>query len=272
MTYLIRFALFLAGVVPLSTAQAHEYWIEPDRYVVAPGDTITGHLVNGQRFDGTTLPFIPGRTVSYDMWMGMRTAPVEARAGDVPALSTAPLGEGLNVITYQSTAAVVTYDTYEEFDFFAEHKDFPFARAEHTARGLPETDFVEAYTRFSKALIGVGNSRGGDFRTGLEMELVALTNPYTDPVEAGFRVQLFYLGAPRPDAQLEVFEKAPDGTVEIRFYRTDADGIGVFPVRPGHSYLVDNVVLREPTADVLETYGNAVWETLWAALTFGVPE
>jgi hypothetical protein len=58
--------------------------------------------------------------------------------------------------------------------------------------------------------------------------------------------------------------------LKITLHRTDADGIASLPVK-GFSYLVDAVVLREPTAE-LAAEAEIAWETLWAALTFGVPE
>ncbi len=68
---------------------------------------------------------------------------------------------------------------------------------------------MEAYSRYSKTLIGVGKSAGADRRTGLETEIVALTNPYTDDLSRGMRVQLFYRSEVRPNAQIAVFFKAP---------------------------------------------------------------
>jgi len=68
-----------------------------------------------------------------------------------------------------------------------------------------------------------------------------------------------------------VFEKAPDGAVAVSTITTDGDGRALIAVRPGHRYMLDSVVLREPSAEVAEATG-AVWESLWANLTFAVPE
>ena len=68
---------------------------------------------------------------------------------------------------------------------------------------------------------------------------------------------------------MELFDRGPDGSVDVRLYRTDAEGRAVLDVAPGHAYLVDHVVMREvEPAD--ET--GSVWESLWASLTFAVPE
>ncbi len=100
---------------------------------------------------------------------------------------------------------------------------------------------------------------------------MALQNPYTLAVPeadtpALLPVQLYYKGQPRPNAQVEVFERSPDDTVQRRLLRTDATGKVPIPVRAQHRYLLNSVVLRP-----LEGNTNAVWETLWASLVFAIP-
>ena len=85
-------------------------------------------------------------------------------------------------------------------------------------------------------------------------------------VHRGFRL----IQQHRADAQVELFEKAPGGAVEITYHRTDARGIAMLPVRPGHAYMADAVVLRAPSAALAAERGVA-WETLWAELNFAVP-
>lgn len=264
----------LAALISLSfvfPAQAHEFWIEPLAYQVAPDGMVQGELVNGEDFGGVEMAYLPQRYVSFTAALGMRRTNVENRLGARPALDMDPYGEGLHVVSYQSRMATLDYAEWEKFLKFATHKDFADIEAIHDARGLPRDGFTEGYWRFAKTLVGVGHGAGRDFRTGLATEFVALDNPYTDDVSNGLRVQLYYLDDLRPDAQVELFEKAPDGTVEITLHRTDAQGIATLPVKAGHSYLVDAVVLREPSAELAEQ-ANIQWETLWAALTFGVPE
>ncbi len=100
----------------------------------------------------------------------------------------------------------------------------------------------------------------------METEFVALANPYTADMDLGLPVQLLYQDAPRPGAQVEVFDRAPDGTVRVTTAQTDAKGIALIPVSPGHEYLLDAVFLR-PAPDLDE----AVWESHWASITFKIP-
>ena len=266
MRYLALILSLIAGPV-----SAHEFWVEPLAYQVAPEGILEAHIVNGEEFAGAKLPYLPQRFTNFAIFAGDETARVEGRPGDMPALNQAPVAEGLNVVAYQANNAIVDYETWEKFQNFVNHKDFGDVLRLHQERGLSLNGFKEIYSRFSKTLIGVGNSEGADRRVGLETEIVALTNPYTDDLSNGFQVQVYYRRELRADTQVEVFEKAADDSVSISLYRTDDQGIAVFPVRPGYRYMVDAVVLREPNIELMETSG-AVWETLWANLTFAVPE
>ncbi len=251
-------------------AMAHEFWIEPTDYQVAADTNLEADIVNGQEFTGLKLSYLPQRFVNFVLFSGEESARVDGRPGDRPALQQEPIAEGLNIAAYQANNATVTYENWEKFQNFVDHKDFGDVLSLHEARGLSLNGFKEVYSRHAKALFGVGNSAGADRRVGLETEIVALTNPYTDDVSDGVRVQVYYRNDVRPNTQVEVFEKAPNSTVAISLYQTNDDGIAVFPVKPGHAYMVDAVVLREPSERLAESTG-AVWETLWANLTFAVP-
>lgn len=252
-------------------ASSHEFWIEPQAYRIAPGGKLQGELVNGQLFEGSELAYLTMRFTRFSMASGMRQADVENRIGARPALDTAPLTEGLHVISYQSRMSTLGYSEWEKFLTFAAHKDFQDIEAIHDARGLPRTGFDEGYWRLAKSLIGVGHSAGNDFRQGMAVEFVTLDNPYTADMSNRLRVQLFYLDDIVADGQVELFEKSPDGTVEVTLHRTGADGIATLPVKAGHSYLIDHVVLREPSAE-LAAEADIAWETLWASLTLAIPE
>ena len=245
-------------------------WLEPLEWQVTPGDTLEAQLLNGEEFSGNRQPYLPNRFVMFNLFSEGRATRVQNRTGNTPALASPPHGDGLHIAAYQSTPNTLNYDEWEKFLRFADHKDLGDVAAMHDARNLSRDFFIETYPRFSKTLFGVGSGAGADRRIGLETELVALTNPYTEAQAGQMRVQLFYRGSPRADAQVEVFEKASDGGLRIFLVRTDGNGVATLPVRSGHDYMLDAVVLREPTSE-LAAATDAAWETLWANLTFHVP-
>ena len=168
----------------------------------------------------------------------------------------APGRDGLVVVLAETTPSKVIYEEWEKFLSFAEHKDFPKAEADHSANGWSQEKVVESYTRHVKTLIATGTGVGDDAPTGMTTEFVALTNPYDADFDGQMKVALFYQDEPRADAQVEVFDRAPDDSVTISLHRTDAAGEAVIPAQTGAGYDPD----------------QPVWETLWAALTFAVPQ
>ncbi|PUB12826.1 DUF4198 domain-containing protein [Yoonia sediminilitoris] len=263
--------LSLALILLATPLAAHELWLEPLAYQVDADGRLEADIINGEEFKGTKLAFLPRSIQNFVAVSGDSIERVTGRLGDRPGLSRDAVGEGLNIVAYQTQPSTLSYKSWAKFQKFIDHKDLGDIRPVHDARGLPEANFKEVYTRYSKTLIGVGESAGADRRVGMETELVALSNPYTDDLSDGMRVQLYYRNDVRANEQIEVFEKDASGAVTITLYRTDDQGVGIFPVKPGHSYMVDAVVLREPS-DQLRQSSDAVWETLWANMTFATPE
>lgn len=261
-------AAFCLGLLPVGVG-AHEFWIEPDSYRVDPGGEMTARLRVGEEFAGAEQTYLPRNFERFDMRCDGTTRAVPGRAGDRPALRVDAPDAGLCVIIHQTRDYTLTYREWQKFVNFVEHKDFEGVLEDHAARGLPDTDFVERYSRYAKSLIAVGAGSGADSEVGLLTEIVAEANPYTDDPEAGLPVRVLYDGTPRGDAQVELFAKAPGGQVDVTLHRTDAEGRVILPVQPGYTYLADAVLLRPLTP---EEEGDPVWESLWASLTFAVPE
>ena len=249
-------------------AHAHELWLDSKEFQPPEDGKVEIELRNGQNFRGLNLPYF-NKSVKQFFWVqnGERHN-VKSRLGDVPAMTTSIKNEGLVLVVYESTPESITYNKWEKFIDFIKHKDFPEAEKSHIVRGLPQTGFKETYHRYSKALIGLGHSKGHDSNFGLETEFVAQTNPYVDFANADFIAHLLYQQLPRKNTQVEVFERDPEGTVSKFMLRTDENGRVSVPIKPNFDYLLDAVVLREATP---RTNKGAVWESLWAAMTFSVP-
>lgn len=253
-----------------SPVSAHELWLEPADFTIAAASTLSAQIVNGSDFTGQNLPFLSQRFARFDDVVDGRANALSGRTGDIPALQLENPPEGLNVLVYQARNATVDYKDWATFVRFTEHKAFPGILAAHAARGFPQEAFKEVYSRYSKSLVAVGSGAGKDTRTGLETEIVALTNPYTDDVSGGMAFQLWYGAEPRANARFEVYDRSPAGVVTQTFLETDAQGMVTVPVKPGYTYMADAVLIREPDKAIADQTG-ALWETLWANMTWAVP-
>lgn len=259
----------LMAALSTGAAKAHEFWLSPDDYTIAPEDVMAVRLRVGQEMKGAALSYLPNAITRFEVVQGDGIRPVEGRLGDNPALQMAAETDGLAIIVHETADSELNYSDFAVFQRFVAHKDFRTALADHAARGLPEAGFRETYRRHAKSLIAVGSGAGADRAIGLKIEIVALANPYTDDLTAGLPLLVLLDGAPRADTQVELFQTAPDGTVTITRHRTDAEGKVTVPVLPGMEYLVDNVDLRALPNDDSKT--GPVWHSDWASLTFHTP-
>ena len=252
-------------------AQGHEYWIDPEKHQIGPDEDIVAAIRVGQNYKGSSFAYLPHQFRRFEFAFGGTIHPISARIGDRPAVTMEAPGEGLVVLIHETTWVTLTYSEFQKFEDFVTHKGADWTLETHAARGLPQKGFDEVYSRYAKSLVGVGGSQGRDTAVGLEVEIVALENPYTGEMADGFDALVLYRGEPWAEAQVEIFEKPPDGEVAVSTLMTDSEGRVTVPVKPGHRYMLDAVVLREPSANLAEATG-AVWESLWANLTFEVPE
>ncbi len=260
------FAVLWMMVGPVA---AHEFFIEPQMYSVPADAEIVASLRVGENMTGVRQPYIPPNFRRFDLVMDGQVWAVPGRAGDRPALRMKAPAEGLAVVGHVTRDYRLTYTEWSKFEDFVNHKGAAWAIDAHKERGLNTDRVVEQYARFGKSLVAVGHGRGSDTAIGLRTEIVAGANPYTDDLKDGMPVTVLMDGAPRAAAQIEVFDKDPDGAVSVSILTADASGRAIIPVSAGHSYLVDAVAVlpMQPA-----TLNDPSWETLWASLTFAVPD
>ena len=251
-------------------AKTHEFWIDPLEFTVEPSGAVVADLRVGTEFEGSSQSYIPRNFDRFFVVQNGAAAKVPGTVGDRPAMNFPAQEEGLMVVVHQTTDQVVTWDTWQKFENFVLHKDSAWVLDEHLAKDMPEEGVREVYSRYAKSLIAVGEGAGKDIVSGMLTEIIALENPYTDNMDDGITVGVLYQGKPRKVTQIEVFERAPDGAVSIFTQKTDGRGVATIPVKPGHKYMLDSVVLR--LTDKKTTNGPQFhWESLWANMTFEVP-
>ena len=83
-------------------------------------------------------------------------------------------------------------------------------------------------------------------------------------------VRLYADGEPLANAQITVFTRHNPCHVEKAKYQTDRDGRSNFALLAGRDYLVDSVILRPMDGAIKSS--DAMWESIWASLTFQVPK
>jgi len=255
----------LLAVLASGSAFGHDFWIEPTRFMPAPGDEVELVLRVGQDLGGDTVPYIDEWFSDYRVITPDGPVPVDAMLGDDPAGMFVAGRPGLYLVAYRSTRDFVELAPGKFNDYLRDEglERFIDRRAEFGESGRPAREW---YSRCAKSLLRVGAGGPDDayaLNLGYTLELIPARNPYALRAGEPLPVTLLYEGLPLPGALVIAF--TADRPADKITARTAADGRIELPLgRPG-LWLVKAVhMIRIGNA-------QADWESFWASLTFRVP-
>jgi len=262
---------FIALLLIVVSAQlaAHEYWIEPVSYQLAPGERLKAQLKVGQRFSGDTQVYLPGNIRQFQITSGDTVSEVNSRIGDLPALDQRIPAAGLTTVSLVSNIYTLKYTESGQFEQFLAYEGLERILDEHRRRGLPASGFKEAYQRFAKSLVQVGDGNGADRLLGLGFEWLLETNPYR-VADNRLQARLFWRGVPLEAVKARLFVRR-DGRIEETLLTTDKQGRVRFSPQPGSEILLNAVQMREPSSRFPAPEGSA-WISYWTTMTFLLPE
>ena len=245
------------------TVFPHEFWIEPERWILEKGETLTAHTKVGQHFKGDASPFIRAWFSRFELHASKMAVPVEGNDGDFPAFKQKLNHPGLNLLLYYSTADTVYYSTMEKFEKFLEREGLLHILAQHRKSNFPEQGFKETYVRCAKSLVQVkGESAFKDHFSGMPLELVASFNPYQLENKDG-ELQMIWRGSGIGDILVRVFHKQQKTETE---YFTNEQGKVTIKLDVPGGYLANAVHMTEGAFNRGE-----LWTSYWASLTFQIP-
>ena len=268
---MLRTVKFLLPFMMSGTALAHDFWLQPRSWQVAPGADMpfvveVGHGSFRQQWgaDASHLLVLDdhARGVQADLRSLFKPG------GDVPHLTYAFRQPGLHIVSLVSTDTPSNLPSIRFNDYITAEGLTPAIDARTRTQTMTDNG-RELYSRRAKALIQVGpvTSRDDGLATrplGLTLEIVPLRNPYSLKADRILPVQILYNGRPLPGALVKLtsleFDVRP-----LEAARSNAAGRVAFRIPPVGSWLV-NVIWTRPI-----TSPDADFQTVFSSLTFGYP-
>jgi uncharacterized GH25 family protein len=265
----VRGFLTLAVALCLSTAaSAHDFWLQPTRFKVAPGiaDEMTIQVGHGEfrsRWSGALERVVRFSAIGPNGQADLRAALKPDRRRDA-LLSFATPGD--RMLVFQSTHATSILPSIR-FNDYLKLEGLTPALELRARTGKTDAPGREIYSRCAKALVQVGPADARTTRqmltpVGLPLEIVPLKNPYALHAGEALPVRVLYEGRPLAGALVMLTNLEFDGR-PLEQKVTDRSGEASFFVPLVGSWLV-NVLWTKP----IQGNPDADFDTTFSSLTF----
>ena len=259
--------LLVSGLLLIATAGAlgaHDLFLKPDSYFVAPGSTLVVRVLNGtfnssdgavatDRLRDITLITADGRTqVNTSAWKAQ---------GDTSILTVRTTESGTYVIAASLRPLEIALEA-KDFNEYLAHDGVPDVLEARRKNGELDRPVRERYSKHVKAIIQVGDRRtkGYEEALGYPAELIPLDNPYDLKPGGVLRIRALVDG--RPVSNQLVVAGARKGQ---RSTRTDDSGVARVPIGSHGQWYVKFIHMEPAGRDTAIDYVSK-----WATLTFGV--
>jgi len=259
-------------LVTSASLAAHDLFLRPDSFFVAPDATISVRVLNGtfsksenavarERLrdisvvtpDGVNHP----DTSEWDDRSDTTTSRLSVRVG--------PSGTyviGASVRPRELTLAAKDFNAYLASDGVP---DVLAARRKNNELQMPAR---ERYSKHVKAIVQVGDRRTDTYTIalGYPAELIPLDNPYALRRGGTLRVRALVEGQPVANQFVVAGGRTPSGArIAQRSVRTDSAGVARVRISSRGAWYVKFIHMERSAADTTIDY-----ESKWATLTFGV--
>ncbi len=259
----------LAAIIGLSSlpASAHDFWIEPGSFELAPGTVLPVRLRVGEHLIGDPVARDPDLIIRFAALRNGRELPIAGTPGQEPAGLMRPVDPGLYLLVYASRPSPVNLDA-AKFEKYLAEEGLERILQLRESRGETQKAGREVFSRCAKSIVICGDPVRAD-RSGFDRPVGLITEivPEVDPTSLApgdqLPLRLLFRGKPLSDALVTAI-----GTADPRARitgRTRADGrIALALPAPG-IWLVKSVQMVRASG-----IPDAEWESFWASLTFRV--
>jgi len=265
---LIMKKIFILVVICLigPTLLAHEFWLEPEKFIYQPGDNIVVRFKVGEDFHGENWKDNGSIIQNLMVYQG----DVEDNLSEIftkspcDSLEFSCFEEGMQMIAYSSIIAQRKTEA-EKFNQFLKAKglqDVLTYRLEHN-----QTDSAgkEQYQSCIKTMIQVGSLFDETFSrpTNLLVDIIPAKNPYSLKSGDSLTLKLLFKSKAMVNSQVRIWHREDEMSTRLEI-RTDSLGQVTFPVTTSGVWMVSVLKMLR-----LEAPGKADWQSFDGSLTWG---
>ena len=275
-----RSSCVVAGVAILlgtaATLSAHDFWLVPNAFVLAPGTTLEVRGQTSSRFPTSEGAVTPDRVADARIIDASGATPLRnLSVAEKSLLIRQPVRTPGQKLVSVTTKPRSVRESAEGFRHYLVAEGAPEALERYEREGkLPSDSITRRYAKYAKTLVEVG--RGGprmyQQAVGHPLEFVPLSDPAALRAGDMLSVRLLFRGQPLAGTKVHASgvpadkglapETAADRAEEVTV-QTDASGVARIPVGRGGLWNARTIHI-EPAA----SGSGADWDTHWASLVF----
>ena len=261
-----KISLILFLLTFISPLLAHEFWLNPHKFIYKRGESVNIRFLVGENFEGENWTGNNEKIRSLKLYFSGVNDDLSKfiTEADGDSIEYIMLDEGTNLIAYNGHNSFIElepskFNEYLEEDGLLNALEY---RKQHDEMGCNGKEF---YQRCAKTLIQVGETKDKTYSipTSLPVDIIPLSNPYRQKNKDLLRVKIFYKKLPLTNALIKVWHRKNDRT-EKKDLISDSNGEVVFPVSPKGKWMISTVKMERlndnPVAD---------WQSYWGSLTWG---
>jgi len=264
-----------------SLAAAHDFWLVPNAFRVAPGATLEVRGQTSSSFPSSDAAVAVGRVADARVISAEGSAQISGLSvsGTSLLLRYRPMGAGQRVVAVTLHPRSVREST-QGFRRYLELEGAPDALARVEREGLltGRDSVTRRYAKYAKTVVEVGNGGPRAFSRLADhpLEFVPESDPAARAPGDTLTVRLLYRGQPLVDARVHAGSvPMPGGRVLLAssstepdlHLTTDAAGRVHVPLRSAGLWNVRTIHVVQADAG-----SGADWDTHWATLVFNVGE
>lgn len=252
--------------LPAILLPAHEFWLQPEKFICTRGETINIRFRLGENFKGENWAGNASRINSLKIYMGGAkddlSKQLSNEKGD--SLQVAMFDEGPAMVTFNSTNAFIElepqqFNAYLKEDGLQNAMDFRATNKQADASGK------ELYQRSVKTLIQVGSATNDCFKqpTDLPLDIIPKNNPYTLKNNQALTVKILFNKKPLVNSSVKLWHRLRDTTM-LQNLKTNQKGELSFKVHTAGKWMLSTVRMSH-----LDNDAKADWQSYWGSLTWG---
>jgi uncharacterized GH25 family protein len=257
----------LAILIFLSLAiEAHEFWLQPNRYKFKVGEEASIDFMVGESFTGEQWDLKKHKVELLELQNAVGKINLTDQVKSIKGfrlIKQLP-SEGTQLFTMKSNAAYIEL-TADKFNEYLKEDGLDDILDDRKKMNLLDRPSKENYTRFTKLLLQAGEKTDDTYKknVGFRVEIVPLSNPYTLKTGDYLQCLVLFEGKPLLHSLVKVWSRLNTTTFLQNIY-TEKDGTIKFPISNKGAWMVSTVKM------ISNDLPTSQYHSLWASLVFGI--